>query len=472
MKNSICTIILSIIEVGEQRFIESKLRTLETQLNLNEVEKRIIEDIRNQFHLGNKVTISYIRDKYSYYTDNDTNTLAGIFLSKDSIDSAITDMRMSQLKQSLSKELLDFGSKIDELNPTDIKERLAKLSSNLLIENKFVVPTNGVQLKENAYEDLQISKDGMSLVLPRIEEHAGRAAKGTMVTIAAFTGSFKSTFALNIAYENCLAGYNILYLALEDTEDKIFSRLVLKHLACTAKSRKDLIDARLIRDGKLNKEQQKIYNNTHNDLVKKLNNHLILWDSTKIMYDTFLDMTNTLRLADKKFMQDTGKGLDAVIIDQISLLKYKSGSGRKASYDGQIINDWVSYFREQMLNFLGEDRQITVFNVTQTSRDAFAEASKPKKKGRYDSSCSSDSHEIERSSSTMITLYKDLETKNTLLINIPKTREGFPPDNPIQTEVYGEYFHIGPLNNFTNEHITAEEFENTEVNLEDLINIS
>lgn len=156
MKNSICTIILSIIEVGEQRFIESKLRTLETQLNLNEVEKRIIEDVRNQFHLGNKVTISYIRDKYSYYTDNDTNTLAGIFLSKDSIDSAITDMRMSQLKQSLSKELLDFGSKIDELNPTDIKERLAKLSSNLLVENKFVVPTNGVQLKENAYEDLQI----------------------------------------------------------------------------------------------------------------------------------------------------------------------------------------------------------------------------------------------------------------------------------------------------------------------------
>lgn len=389
----------------------------------------------------------------------------------DSIDSAIIDIRLSQLKTSLSKDLLSLGGEISKLSPAEIKDKLASLHSNVLVENRFTTPTNDFAAKADAYADLTAAKGGMSLVIPKIEDYAGKATTGSVISILAYTGHFKSTFSLNIAYENCLKGYNVLYLALEDSSSKIVNRMVLNHIAKTTKSREELIDATLIRDNKLAAKQKEYYNKTHNDLVEKLNNHFILWDSTKINYQTFIDMTNTLRLADKEFIKSTGKGLDAVIIDQMSLLKYTSGSGRKASYDGQIINDWVSYFRMQALNFLDEARQIVVFMVAQTSRDSYAEASKPKKKGRYDANCSSDSHEIERSSSTMITLYKDYETKNTLLINIPKARAGFTPDNPIQIEVYGEYYHVGSLDNFYNEHITSEDFDNPEINLEDLINI-
>ena len=74
-----------------------------------------------------------------------------------------------------------------------------------------------------------------------------------------------------------------------------------------------------------------------------------------------------------------------------------------------------------------------------------------------------------RASNTMITLFKDLETQNTLLVNIPKAREGDMPDNPLQLEVYGDYAHIGPLKagNLTLEDL---ELEAETFSLESLIN--
>ena len=249
-------------------------------------------------------------------------------------------------------------------------------------------------------------------------------------------------------------------------------RLVLNHIAVTAKGNSKLVDSSQLRDNKLTKEKQKLYNDKHNEMVDLLDNHLIIWDTDDFHYDTFLDMENTLRMADKMFFEKTGKGLEAVIVDHVSLLKYTVGSGKKYGYDGAVINDWVLFFNNQALNFLDEGRQIVFFPLSQVKRDAFSEVSKEKKKGRYELDCASDASEIERISTTMITLYKDYETRGTLLINIPKAREGFVPDNPLQEEVYGEYFHIGSLDNIysnSDTSITADDFTKNEFSLSDLI---
>jgi hypothetical protein len=469
MINTICNTILSIINTGDKSFIDKKLKLLESQLTLNEVEKQIIKDITGSLYLDTAMTVSFIREKYSYYTENDSNIIES-YLSKDSIDSAITDIRLDQLKTGLSKELLTLAGQVKQSSPEEIKDKLAQLHSNAIVENKTEAPENDFRKKDDPYADLVSLRDGMSLLIPRIEEHAGKATKGSMISILASTGHYKSTYALNVAYQNAMLGFNVLYLILEDTGIKIADRLVLNHIASTAKKREDLIDSTWVRDDKLSKQQKKFYNDAHNSLADKIGKHLILWDQTKIVYDTFADMTNTLRLADKQFMATTGKGLDAVFVDHVSLLKYKADSSKRATYDGAVINDWVSYFNVQALNFLDDSRQITVFILSQVSRDSFAEASKDKKLGRYDVDCPSDAHEIERTSTTMITLFKDRGTKNTLLINIPKARQGYTTDNPFQVEAYGEYYHIGSLNNFINEGITAGDFDNPEIDLASLIN--
>ena len=224
----------------------------------------------------------------------------------------------------------------------------------------------------------------------------------------------------------------------------------------------------MVRDAKLTEKQVELYNRKHNELYDMIGKNLVVYDSTKILFRNFSDMDNTLRLADEQFVRDTGKGLDAIVLDQLALLKFTEGSGRRVSRVGEIMDDWMTYFREQTLNFLDSGRKTTAFIVSQVNRDSFAEASKPKKKGMYDASCARDSNEIEGSSATMITLYKDLDTANTLLINIPKAREGEVPDKPIQTEVYGEYYHIGPLKVQGN-GISAEDFSQPTFKLGDIL---
>jgi len=467
MKNTICNTILSIVETKDSKFIAAKIEALENQVRLNEVEKNIVKDIKDNLFMSNIISKQFIEEKYPYYVENDENIIPTI-LSRESIDSSIIDIRLKQLKSDLAKDMLNLGSEIPNLSPNEIKGRFSLIHSNSLIERRLDAPDNALHREEDAYGLLTQEKDGLSLVLPRIEEHAGKARKGSIVSILAFTGSFKSTYAINVAYQNALDGHNVLYLSLESPTIEIASRFVLRHVAETVETRDQLLEAKYVRDNKLTKEQKLFYNKKHNEMVEALDNHLILWGNQDFEYQTFMDMTETLRIAEKEFLEKTGKGVDAVIVDQLALLKYTKGSGKNYGYDGAILNDWVSYFREQSLNFLDENKEIVTFIVSQTSRNAHAEASKPKKKGRYDASCTSDSHELERSSSTMITLFKDWETKDTILVNIPKARHGFTPDNPLQEEAYGSYFHIGPMK-FSNETITAEEFSSGSMSLEDLI---
>jgi len=467
MKNTICNTILSIVDTKDAKYIKNKIEALEVQVTLNEVEKQIVKDIKDNLFMENVISRKFIEEKYPYYVDADDNIIPAI-LSKDSIDSAIIDIRLRQLKSNLSRDMLELGSQITNLSPQDIKAKFSEMYGNVLIEQKQEAPQNALRKEEDPYGQLTQDKDGLSLVLPRVEEHAGKARKGSIISILAFTGSFKSTYAINIAYKNALEGHNMLYLSLESPTIEIANRFTLRHISETVETRDQLIKAQYVRDNKLTKEQQDFYNKKHNEMVDALDNHLILWGNQDFEYRTFTDMTETLRIAEKEFIEKTGKGVDGIIVDQLALLKYTLGSGKNYGYDGAILNDWVSYFREQSLNFLDEEKEVVTFIVSQTSRNAHAEASKPKKKGRYDASCTSDSHELERSSSTMITLFKDWETKDTILVNIPKARHGFSPDNPLQEEAYGSYFHVGSMK-FSNESITADDFSNESIDLADLI---
>jgi hypothetical protein len=203
MKNNIPILILSILKIADLKFIENKIKTLENELTLNEVEKKIIKDIKENLHLKKIVDASFIKEKYSYYFDQDLIFDNSLF-NKESIDSAITEVRISQLKFNLSNEFLNLGSQIENMTPQEIKEKLNLLYTNTLIESKSENPENSLVSKDDAYGEMTAAKEGLSLVVHTIEEYAGKATKGSIVSILAFTGGFKSTYALNLAYKNAL----------------------------------------------------------------------------------------------------------------------------------------------------------------------------------------------------------------------------------------------------------------------------
>lgn len=467
MKNTVCNIILSITNNEDVTFVKAKVETLETLITLNEVEKSIIKDIKESLSVNKVLSPAFISEKYAYYVEADENIIVS-YLSREALDSAMVDIHVRQLKKNLAKDVLTLGSEIDTLTSSEIKEKFNLLYSNAIIESRTTAAENAIMLQDDAYAALTAAKNGLSLVLPKVEEHAGKATKGSVISILAFTGHYKSTYAINVAYKNAIAGQNILYLSLEDSTQKITSRFVLNHITETVETKDKLINARWVRDNALSPDQAKFYNEKHNEMVDALNGRLILWGEEDFEYQTFTDMNETLRLANKKFIENTGNPLDAIVVDQLALLKYTRGAGKNYSYDGAVLNDWVSFFRTQSLNFLNEGNEIVVFLVSQTSRNSHAEASKIKNLGRYSASCTSDSHELERASSTMITLFKDTENQDRVLINIPKARNGEVPMHPLEEEAYGQYFHIGPLK-FSNNVITAEDFESTAFSFENFL---
>ena len=199
-------IIKSILTTGDVKYIENKLISFAQQINLNEVEKKLLTNVSDQLVIGVVPNIVYYLDTFGYYFNMDKANISDKVLSKESIDSAIQELRLSQLKSKLSTDLITVGGKITSMSAKEIRESLKSLHSTVLVEQSFEVPENGFTKKVDAYADMTASIDGMSLVIPEIEKYAGMATKGTMVSILAFVGGFKSNFALNIAYVNALKG--------------------------------------------------------------------------------------------------------------------------------------------------------------------------------------------------------------------------------------------------------------------------
>jgi len=363
-----------------------------------------------------------------------------------------------------------LSANMGDLTHAEIVEKLSQISSKATSVKETKAPENSITKSDNAYAGLE-RKDGLSLLIPKVEELAGKVVKGDVAVILAFTGSFKTVYALNIAYKNALGGKNILYLGLEDTGARITSRLVVNHIAETAASRDELINNKDIRDGNLTEEQIKLYNDKHNEFADLISDNLIVWDSTQIDYKTFSDMTATLKKADKIFKEKTGSGLYGVVVDQLALLKY--AESRKATYDGAVLNEWVSYFREQSLNFADSKEQLAVVIISQINRESYKQASRSKSKGEYSSTAGSDSNELERSAATMITLYKDAEIDDMILVSVPKARYGETTTRPIQVEVYGAYSHIGPLKVFEQDRINLDDFtkEKQDLSIEILLGL-
>ena len=460
--NTIQSIIYSIISLDNVSSIKPKLETLTQALKLNEIEQQIIKTVNDDITVNGKINAKYIVEKFSYWF----NAQPYRMLDADLIDYAIADRRIEQDRNTIAQTLLETANNITDQTAEEIRETLNNLvSSTVITQDNEEIPENDLHHLEDAYADIYANNGKYTLVIPEVEEYAGKFAPGQIVSILASVASYKSTFAMNVAYENALDGVNVLYLSLEATGASMISKMVTKHIALTETDRNNLVNGGELLKGRLTAQQAKVYNETHNKVVDLMNNNFLLWDSTKVKFNTFYEMSKTLRQADKYFTEKTGKGLEIVVLDQLALLKYTEGSGRRTSFDGAIMDGWMKYFGEQSLNFLNSGRQIAGIIVSQVRRESFREASKPKNKGRYGTDCPGDSSEIERTSSTMITLFKDLDTRNTVLIHIPKARHGQVPDDPIQVEAWGEYSHIGPLENVLNTNVTVDDFAAKEFDL-------
>ena len=298
------------------------------------------------------------------------------------------------------------------------------------------------------YTKSMIDNSGLKTYIEQVDEIIGSITKGSVCTIAGFTGSFKTTWAVNMAVKNALAGKNIVYISLEVTKEQLeYSILSLFSN-----------DSRFARMGYSPLEHLKIRQNSlDEDGINFLCDVLepeyraAIEPNLHILDESRFKTFSESEIIDILYQLDDEKPIDAVFFDHAGLFAFKSPL-YNAGNVGVAINKYVSFIREMSISFRikdGEKRSITSVLLAQTNRTGYNKAKQQYKKYNqinrsgnkgnrddnyiegYSLTALSDANELERCSSVVLSVYTDDELKNSnrAYVQILKTRycQSVPP---------------------------------------------
>lgn len=278
---------------------------------------------------------------------------------------------------------------------------------------------------------------------------------GTLNTILGWTGSFKTTWAINIAYNALYDKANILYLSLEVPKEDLMFNLLSRHSYLdkfTSSIPKDKIMNRKLNEETFNYLKDVVYT----DYIK-LPGKLYILDETDLDNYSTYTLENKFRELDKLATEETGKGIDMVFIDHAQLLKFTTNNsliGKETS----IINQYVSFFRRNAIDWIKEGRKVCMIMLSQSSREGWKDATRHE--GQYKLTALAEANELERASSMVLSTYSNdaLINMNAAKVSVLKSRNSRATPEPIETFVDPEYYVFGEVNGSNN--TTSMSFNN------------
>lgn len=331
------------------------------------------------------------------------------------------------------EELKRISNSENELNQ-NVKKQLDKVVLYATKKNK---PYQPIQYR---YKELYLAKSqqkSISFLCSELDRLTGGIQPGTICTIAGGPGSMKTTTAVNIAYQAVKDGKNVLYLSLEETEMQLFSKLLSRISVDILKpiNHQDITNAKLSED-----EQRVLFNEVLPYLDNLPGSFQMIGGNDLISYE-FTEIERQFSLIDKyiKSTNNDDHGIDLVVVDHIQLLKYASNV--KDEY--KVMNEYVSFFRNQSLSFLGEDRQISIILLSQVNREGIGYAKKHN--GMYLMQHVAEASEVERASTYIISTYTDAMSQTTKLFKVGalKLRNAQLPMDTINVFADGAYYQVG-----------------------------
>lgn len=419
------------------------------------------------------------RDVFKYlnkeYSNNKQFPTEEIFLIKfpqyraqlnDFESFSIADLRYYR-KQFITKHQNIYKSKllhrmateaaVDGITP-DMAEVIRKQAS---FDNELVEET--LSFRERYTKSMK-NNAGLKTYVDQIDDEIGSIPKGAMCTLAGFTGSFKTTWAVNIAIKNVLEGKKVAYISLEVSKEQ------LEYSVMSLFSN----DSRFTNMGYHSIElkrimQNKLYEDELNFLCDVLEPEYrrVIEPSFKIIDRSCFNTYSESEFVDVLYRIDDEMPIDAVFVDHVGELALRSNL-YNGNNTGAIINKYVSFFGGLTVDFRkkdGEKRQVATVLVAQTNRSGFKEAAssfrklslvnRPNSKNKnnnnnqtlntqvegYRLTALSDSNELERFSAIVITVFANDDMKNAkqAYVQLLKTRYGnnvAPTPVDISPEVY------------------------------------
>ena len=408
---------------------EFKLETLFVSLNKDTINKLDLILNCKEVDINEKSTIR----KYVYLVENTSDTpsistlkteFPSLFfdgikpLQEDEINDYI-NLFISNRKQAYTSRLLiDLAAKVRSEGITEsITSTLNSITKSDVVRRPYVDKGKTILDFYNSKKELT----GISTGVKRIDNDTGGLQPGTLNTILGFTGSYKTTWAVNIAYNAMVEGKNTLYLSLEVQTESIWFDLISRH--SYSKEFKESLEHKLLKKKKLNEAQYNLLSEKVLPSLNKLPGKTYVVDETDLEAYSFYAFENKFREVEKLAIEETGKGIDLVVIDHAQLLKF-SKDMKSVGNETSVINMYVSFFRQNAIDWIKEGRQVCMLMLSQSSRTGWQEASK--NQGMYRLTALAEAIELERASSVVMSSYTDTALKqvNSAKVQVLKNRDG------------------------------------------------
>lgn len=366
-------------------------------------------------------------------------------------------------KQFAAREFMRMSAEVGKEGVTDEHFELVRDLYKETTDYEEVNIHNFDDLKK-IYEERANKPLGLKTYVREIDDKIGGLDPGTVNIIFGWTGSFKTTWALNIAYSNAVKNhYNIAYISLEVPKLDIMFNIISRHSFEPKFDKYPFIPHDKIRKNLLSEEQKNYaFDVVWEDFLNS-EGRLTILDETDFKTFGFAEIRVRLEELDDKMLAETGYGLDAVVWDHANLFKF-SGAGERNKSQGDIINDYISFIRKLSIAFrkdkkTGKFSQLCNIVVAQCNREGWKKADKVK--GRYELTAISEANEIERAGYRIMSVYTNDDMKHTkeARVQLLKNRSGETIYEPIMMFVDPEaYVAGGEIGGFSGGSVGIDDF--------------
>ena len=222
-----------------------------------------------------------------------------------------------------------------------------------------------INIKEDdTFDNLEVLIESNEEILTgyySIDAYLKGLIAGTITTIVGSNAQQKNMLCLNIAYNVICKNKNVLFLSIGATKMDVYKRLLIRH----SRSKKIFTKLRLNTSYDIrNNEYAKVYY----DFKENLLSNIIVADESDYYMSTHFSLLKVLCAYDNQFKNTTGRGIDLIVVDEMS--KMKLFDGRKyVNNRNTIANEIYSFLKNQSSSLLSSGKPIPIITTYESIKN-------------------------------------------------------------------------------------------------------
>lgn len=316
-------------------------------------------------------------------------------------------------------------------NPSDVLESITASLSGGTVETKPLCFQDIYNARKNR------SLGAQTFVQPFDEKLQG-LEPGTLCVVAGWTGSFKTTFALNLAHQNAvLNGYNTVFITSEVPKEILYLYLLCRHSFEAKFAQHGPIHRLETQKAVLSEEDEKFMREVVEPDLRENP------DYGKVLILDETDFRSFTKSGIKAKLLSLDFDVDILVYDYIQLVKYLDEAHEYRWGKTDPVNYYVRIFTDLAMHLYGGRHQVLSLLLSQINRESWKKAKE--NNGEYDLTCLAEANELEKSAYYCIALYSDDDLKESgeLKAQLLKHRGGETHESSVIVPLDSRYLAIG-----------------------------